>query len=124
MAGTLPTPGGTANVTVVEGWNASVDPLAMIGTIIPVGVDPIHTPCDHADVGCLLRYAPLAQIKADGPCSSQDVFSRPTRGSAAGDISKIAATDAGEANYFGFLFWGGGGVSVPDVNSTISYKLP
>lgn len=44
---------------------------------------------------------------------SQDVFSRPIRGgSAAGDISKIAATDVGGADYFGFLFYGGGGANV------------
>jgi len=76
MLGTLPTPNGTANVTVVEGWNASIDPVAMLGTSIPSGVNVIKTTCDHADLACLLRNSPLAVITADGPCSSQGVFFR------------------------------------------------
>lgn len=77
MLGTLPTPTGTANVTVVEGWNADIDPVAMIGTSIPQGVSVIKTQCDHTNLACLLSNSPQSVIYSDGQCSKQDIFLRP-----------------------------------------------
>ena len=79
MVGTLPTPSGADNATIVEGWNYDVDPLATVGMVIPMGVKTIKTACDHTDLGCLLGAAPLAQITADGPCPYADIFTRMSR---------------------------------------------
>jgi hypothetical protein len=79
MVGTLPAPSGINNIAVVQGWNASADPVAMLGTVIPMGVEPIKTACDHSDLGCLLANAPLAQITDNGPCPYADIWTRKSR---------------------------------------------
>jgi hypothetical protein len=78
--GSLATPNGVGNVTVVLGsdW---VDVAATVGTTIPAGVRTIQSSCNHTDIACLLQNAPLAQITADGACTNPGVFQL---GSAAG----------------------------------------
>jgi hypothetical protein len=128
MLGTLVVP-PNATVTDVYGWNYSADPVATVGTSIPWGVRTIPTPCDHMDIGCLLKYAPLAQITKDGSCSSQDVFSLPATTSLAslgiggpGGAGALGGQGGGwGTNYqiFGWLDLIFGGV--PNVTSTIRW---
>ncbi|MBZ5610117.1 MAG: RHS repeat-associated core domain-containing protein [Acidobacteriia bacterium] len=130
MIGTLPTPNGPFNVTVVLGTEGP-DIAATLGTSIPDNVRVITTPCDHTDLACLIRNAPLAQITADGPCSSQDIFTPPARMSRLslaqlGVFPMFAAGTDADGLYFGgmysasqFIFLG-----TPSVTDKITYHLP
>jgi hypothetical protein len=125
VGGELVTTPDRSNTTIVLGTGPK-DIAATAFGYFPPGVQIIKTPCAHTDVACELRHAQaqLAQMKARGPCSSQDIFQRPLH---------LMGGGGNDGSILGLLGLGGGGVRVvvdftgseityEDVQSTITYK--
>jgi RHS repeat-associated protein len=71
---------GTIAARVVTGSSLSSDPLAMVGTTIPLDVPSTPTSCDHTDYACLRHsfWATrlISRMQDKGACSNPEVFTR------------------------------------------------